>query len=112
MSAVPPQLFQGTLDVLILKTLAWGPRHGYAIAEWIESTTDGDLRIEDAALYTALHKMEDRDWIAAEWGLSNKGKRAKFYRLTNTGRAQLRARVRAWERYVASIGKVLHPASP
>jgi transcriptional regulator len=110
MTPIPPQLFQGTLDVLVLQTLAWGPRHGYAIAEWLETTTDGDLRIEDAALYTALHKMEDRGWVAAEWGLSDKGKRAKFYRLTPQGRAQLRARVGQWERYVASVAKVLRPA--
>ena len=104
---IPPQLFQGTLDVLVLQTLTWGPRHGYGIAEWLETNTDGDVQIEDAALYAALHKMEARGWVAAEWGLSEKGKRAKFYRLTPAGRAQLRARVKAWEGYVASIAKVL-----
>jgi PadR family transcriptional regulator, regulatory protein PadR len=109
MPPVPPQLFQGTLDLLILQTLAWGPRHGYAIAAWIETTTDGDVQVEDASLYTALHKLEDRGWIAAEWGLSDKGKRAKFYRLTATGQTQLRSRIRQWERYVLSIGKVLRP---
>jgi transcriptional regulator len=109
MPPVSPQLFQGTLDLLILQTLAWGPRHGYAIADWIETTTDGDVQIEDASLYTALHKLEDRGWVAAEWGLSEKGKRAKFYRLTSTGHAQLRNRIRQWDRYVASIGKVLRP---
>ena len=109
MPPVPPQLFQGTLDLLILQTLAWGPRHGYAIAEWIETTTEGDVQVEDASLYTALHKLEDRKWIAAEWGLSEKGKRAKFYKLTNTGQTQLRARLRQWEQYVASIAKVLRP---
>src|SRR5215212_7451495 len=98
MAPVLPQLFQGTLDVLILQTLTGGPRHGYAIAEWLETASEGDVRIEDAALYTALHKMEDRGWVHAEWGLSGKGKRAKFYRLTAQGRAQLRSRVRDWER--------------
>src|SRR5215216_516491 len=107
MPPVPPQLFQGTLDVLILQTLLGGPRHGYAIAEWLETTTEGDVQIEDAALYTALHKMEDRGWVESKWGLSGKGKRAKFYRLTSRGRAQLRTRVNEWHRYVASIGRVL-----
>jgi DNA-binding PadR family transcriptional regulator len=73
MPPIPPQLFQGTLDVLILQTLTWGARHGYAIASWLEQTTDGDLRVEDAALYAALHKLEDRGWVDAEWGLSDKG---------------------------------------
>lgn len=112
MPPVPPQLLQGTLDVLILQTLTWGPRHGYAIAEWLETATDGDLQIEDAGLYTALHKMEDKGWVDADWGLSDKGKRAKFYRLTAKGRTQLRSRVGQWEHYVASIGKVLRPAEP
>ena len=111
MTPVPPQLFQGTLDVLILQTLAAGPRHGSGIAHGIAQTTDGDVRIEDAALYTALHKMEERGWLAAEWGLSEKGKRAKFYHLTATGRRQLRARVGEWERYVASIAKVLRTSA-
>jgi transcriptional regulator len=110
MPPIPPQLFQGTLDVLILQTLTWGARHGYAIASWLEQTTDGDLHVEDAALYAALHKLEDRGWVDAEWGLSDKGKRAKFYRLTPAGRRQLRTRVGEWERYVASIAKVLRPA--
>ena len=107
MPPLPPQLFQGTLDVLLLHALRAGPRHGYAIVEWLESTSDGDVQVEDAALYTALHKMEDRGWISAEWGLSEKGKRAKFYELTPAGRAQLRTRLREWDRYVASIGRVL-----
>lgn len=112
MPPVSPQLFQGTLDLVILQTLAWGPRHGYAIADWIETTTDGDVQIEDASLYTALHKLEDRGWVSAEWGLSEKGKRAKFYRLTTVGHTQLRSRIRAWERYVASIGKIIRPPAP
>jgi PadR family transcriptional regulator PadR len=107
MAPVLPQLFQGTLDVLILRSLSAGPRHGYAVAEWLEATAAGDLQIEDAALYTALHKMEARGWVISEWGLSDKGKRAKFYQLTSTGRAQLRSRVRAWERYVACVDRVL-----
>ena len=112
MPPIAPQLFQGTLDLLILQTLAWGPRHGYAIAEWIETTTDGDVQIEDASLYTALHKLEDRAWVVAEWGLSEKGKRAKFYRLSTAGRAQLRSRLREWQQYVMSVGKVLRPPEP
>jgi PadR family transcriptional regulator, regulatory protein PadR len=107
MPPVSPQLFQGTLDVLILQALTTGARHGYAIAEWLEATSDGGVQIEDAALYTALHKLEDRGWVSSEWGLSEKGKRAKFYKLTATGKTQLRHRIREWEQYVASIGKVL-----
>jgi len=101
-------LLQGTLDVLILKALTWGPRHGFGVAKWIRLTTDGDLTIEDSALYPALHRMEHKEWIASEWGVTENSRRAKYYRLTTQGRAQLRARTATWDRYALAVGKVLH----
>ena len=101
------ELLQGTLDVLILKTLSWGPRHGYAIARWIRDTTDDVLRIEEGALYPALHRMQKRGWIEAEWGLSENNRRAKYYQLTAVGRAQLGAEATAWGTYSAAVAKVL-----
>ena len=95
------ELLQGTLDLLILKTLTWGPRHGYAIASWIRDTTQQRLQIEDGALYTALHRMEKRAWIEAEWGLSDNNRRAKYYQLTSQGRRQLRAKTDVWTEYAA-----------
>jgi transcriptional regulator len=112
MPSVPPQLFQGTLDVLILRTLAWGPRHGYAVARWIEETTAGALAVEDASLYTSLHRLEERGWVESEWGLSDKGKRAKFYRLTAAGRRQLAVQMRQWADYAAAVSRVLQPLRP
>ncbi len=100
-------LLQGTLDVLVLKTLSWGPRHGYAVARWIRETTDDILRIEEGALYPALHRMERRGWIEAEWGLSENNRRAKFYQLTPAGRRQLRAESTSWARYSGAVTKVL-----
>jgi transcriptional regulator len=101
-------LIQGTLNVLILKTLAWGPSNGYAIAQWVRETTAGDIELEEGALYPALHRMEHREWISAEWGVSENNRRAKFYRLTPLGRRALRARTESWERLVTAVGKVLY----
>jgi transcriptional regulator len=103
----PVELLQGTLDVLVLKTLSWGPRHGYAIARWIEQVTDDVLRVEEGSLYPALHRLEKRGWIEAEWGTSENNRRAKYYRLTTRGRAQLRAELSAWETFAAAMGKAL-----
>ncbi|HVX41078.1 MAG TPA: PadR family transcriptional regulator [Gemmatimonadaceae bacterium] len=100
-------LLRGTLDVLILKALTWGPRHGYAVAEWIQAVTDGELLVEEGPLYTALHRLEKNGWLDAEWGYSENNRKAKYYQLTRTGRAQLRAEVSAWERYVRAVGKAL-----
>jgi PadR family transcriptional regulator PadR len=110
MITIPQRLFQGTLDALILQSLAGGPRHGYDIASWLERTSASAFAIEDAALYTALHKMEERGWIDAEWGLSDKKKRAKFYRLTAVGRRNLQSRVREWSLYVEAVDRILRPA--
>jgi PadR family transcriptional regulator, regulatory protein PadR len=100
-------LVQGTLDVLVMRGLKWGPKHGYAVARWIEESSGGSLTVLDGALYTALHRMEDRGWIAAEWGVSPLGRRARFYRLTPAGRKQLQAETRGWDEYVAAVGRVL-----
>lgn len=104
-------LLQGTLDVLILKALSWGPLHGYSVVRWITQRTDDALRIEEGALYPALHRMEQREWIEAEWGVSENNRRAKFYRLTETGRRQLHAEAESWRRYAEAVGKVLATAT-
>jgi PadR family transcriptional regulator PadR len=110
MMRIPERLFHGTLDALILQSLAGGTRHGYDIASWLEATSADALAIEDAALYTALHKMEERGWIDAEWGMSPKRKRAKFYRLTASGRRQLASRVGEWSAYVDAVDRILRPS--
>ena len=105
------QLLQGTLDVLVLKTLPWGPRHGYAIARWIHERSDDALVVVDRALYVALHRLEERGWVEAEWGVSENNRRAKYYQLTRAGRAQLRAQTDTWTRYAEAVFKVLGAAS-
>jgi len=102
------ELLQGTLDVMILKALSWGPMHGFGVAKWIRLTTDEVLQIEDSALYPALHRMEHRGLIDAEWGLTGNKRRAKYYRLTTKGRQQLRARVSTWDRYARAVTQVIH----
>src|SRR6266576_6504771 len=92
------ELLQGTLDVLVLKTLSWGPRHGYAVAAWIRDTSDGAFEVEDRALYVALHRLEERGWVEAEWGLSENNRKAKYYALTPRGRRELRAKTSYWTR--------------
>jgi PadR family transcriptional regulator, regulatory protein PadR len=103
----------GTLDALILKTLAWGPRHGYAIARWLEETTDEALRIEEGSLYPALYRLEQRGWLRSEWGKSELGRRAKFYRLTPRGATALRRETEEWARFSAAVsGVLLAPVEP
>ena len=104
------RLLQGTLDVLILKALQSGPRHGYALSTWIRETTEGVLQIEDGALYTALHRMEKRKWLNAEWRLSETNRRVKTYSLTAEGREQLETRSDTWNEYAAAVAKVLRSA--
>jgi PadR family transcriptional regulator, regulatory protein PadR len=103
-------LLHGTLDALVLKTLNAGPRHGYGIARWIEDTTEQRVIVEEGSLYPALYRMERRGWIEADWGTSELGRRAKFYRLTRRGRAQLAAETSAWEEFSRAVSKVLLPA--
>lgn len=101
-------IVQGTLDVLVLKTLSWGPRHGYGVARWIREMTEEELVVEDRALYVALHRLEARGWIEAEWGVSENNRRAKYYRLTGVGLTQLQAQTEQWTRYVAAVNRILH----
>ena len=102
------ELLRGTLDVMILKTLSWGPAHGYSVASWIEQVTEDALRIEEGSLYPALHRLERRGWITAEWGLSENNRRAKYYQLTAEGERQLRVDAQGWGRFVEAVGKVLN----
>jgi PadR family transcriptional regulator, regulatory protein PadR len=103
-------LLHGTVDVLILKTLSWGPMHGYGISTWIEQQTSGALEIVDAALYKALHRLEAGGAIESEWGVSDSGRRAKYYSLTRIGRQVLRSETATWQRYVAAVSGVLEMA--
>jgi PadR family transcriptional regulator, regulatory protein PadR len=106
------QLLQGTLDVLVLKTLTWGARHGYAIARWIRDATDDELAVEDRALYVSLHRMEQRGWVKSEWGVSENNRRAKFYDLTPKGRRALADETRSWATYARAVERVLGADGP
>jgi len=108
--APPGDLLQGTLDMLVLKTLSRGPLHGYAIAESIQRTSEDVLRVEEGALYPALHRLEVRGLLASEWGVSDNNRRAKFYRLTSAGRRQLAEETSHWTRLVAGIARVMETA--
>lgn len=101
-------LLQGTLDILVLKALATGPLHGYAVARWIRETTDDALQIEEGALYTSLHRLEKRGWLESSWGLSENNRKAKFYGATPVGIKQLRKGSQAWTRYAEAVFKVLN----
>lgn len=103
-------LIRGTLDMLVLKALAWGPRHGYAVTAWIRDTTAEELRVEDAALYASLHRLAAQRWVEAEWGVSENGRKAKYYSLTAAGRGQLRAQTATWARYARAVERVLGTA--
>jgi transcriptional regulator len=107
MAKTPIDLLQGTLDLLILKTLSWGPAHGYSIARWIEQLTGQVLQVGEGSLYPALHRLEERGWVEAEWRRSENNRRAKFYRLTTLGRSRLRTEAVTWERFVDAVAKVL-----
>jgi transcriptional regulator len=107
-TATEPTLLAGTLDLLVLRALAWGPRHGYAVARWIKTTSDDAIAVEDRALYLALHRLEERGAIESEWGLSENNRRAKFYGLTGTGRRELRQTEATFVRYVAGVFKILN----
>jgi PadR family transcriptional regulator, regulatory protein PadR len=107
MSAKEVDVLQGTLDLLVLKALSWNAMHGYNILDWLRRATQAKLRIEDAALYPALHRMEARGLIDAEWGVSENNRRAKYYQLTTAGRRALRAEATSWNRYVDLVARVL-----
>lgn len=110
MAREPLDLLQGTLDVLVLRTLAWEPMHGYAISRWIRERTRGVIEIEDAPLYKALHRLERDGSVAAEWGVSENNRRARYYKLTPRGRARLRSEEGAWRAYAEAVFRVLEPA--
>ena len=101
-------LFTGTLDLLILKTLSWQPMHGYAIGRWIRQTSDDVLKIEEGALYPALHRLEKYGWLKAEWGLTETNRQAKFYKLTAEGRRQLRTETARWNEHASAVHSVLN----
>jgi transcriptional regulator len=100
-------LVKGTLDVLVLKALTWGPRHGFEITTWLEERSGGSLDIDDSALYQALHRLEERGHVVAEWGTTDNNRRARYYRLTAAGRAHLRAEASRWNRYAATVVAIL-----
>jgi len=110
MSQKKADLLQGTLDLLILKTLALEPMHGWAITQRIQQVSRDVLRVQQGSLYPALHRMEDQGWITAEWGVSDEGRRAKFYRLTRKGRRRLEVEAESWERLTTAIARVLQTA--
>jgi len=113
MSRLPPlrvELLQGTLDLLILRTLVTGPAHGHAIAKHIQRTSEDLLHVETGSLYPALHRLETKGWIGASWELSDKGKRAKYYRLTPLGRKQLATEQSKWHAFSRAMGLILTPA--
>jgi PadR family transcriptional regulator, regulatory protein PadR len=105
-------LVTGTLDLLVLRALAWGPRHGFAVARWIKETSDDALLVEDRALYLALHRLEERRLVESEWGLSENNRKARFYQITRAGRRQLQEREAHWTRYVDAVFKVLRAPEP
>lgn len=103
-------LIKGTLDMLILRTLAWAPMHGYGVTEWIRERTAGVLQVQDAALYQALRRLEQRGLVLAEWGLSENNRRARYYQLTAAGRRQLRTETSEWRQYAEAVFRVLDPS--
>ena len=109
-TAKPGDLLQGTLDLLILKTLAAGPAHGHTIAHAIEHRSDEVLQVEHGSLYPALHRLEDRGWIASFWGTSENNRRARYYLLTTDGRAQLASETSRWDDMVRAVNRILRPA--
>ena len=106
------ELVYGTLDMLVLRTLRWGPAHGHGIAKGIERTSEDLLRVDHGSLYPALQRLQQEGWIKAEWGVSDNNRRAKFYRLTPAGRKQLDAETSRWELFVKAVGSVLCPGKP
>jgi PadR family transcriptional regulator, regulatory protein PadR len=100
-------LLQGTLDLIVLKSLSWGPMHGFGLSRWIQHTTEDLLQVEEGSLYPALYRMENRGWIKAQWALTENGRRAKYYRLTARGRKQLDAESESWTQLTGAIGKIM-----
>ena len=104
------ELLQGTLDLIILQSLRWGPRHGYGLVQHIRATTRGVLQVDAGSLYPALHRLVKRGWLKAEWGISEANQRARYYQLTATGKAQLAREQDRWSQLVDAIGRVMNPS--
>ena len=107
MAAASLDLLQGSLDLIVLKTLSWGPMHGFGIARWIRKLSTDELQIEEGSLYPSLYRMENRGWIRAEWAITENGRRAKYYQLTAAGRRQLTEESKTWGRFVDVMGRIL-----
>jgi PadR family transcriptional regulator, regulatory protein PadR len=107
MAQNPIDLLQGTLDLIVLKSLSWGPMHGFGLSRWIQRTTEDLLQVEEGSLYPALYRMENQGWIKAQWALTENGRRAKYYRLTASGRRQLAAETKSWGDLTGAIGKIM-----
>ena len=107
MAAESLPLLKGTLDLLVLKTLTWGAMHGFAISSWLDEQSDGTVGVDDSALYQALHRLEGRGYVAAEWGITENNRRARFYTLTTAGRRHLRAETESWLRYTTTVTSIL-----
>ena len=105
-------LLRSSLELLILKALTWGPKHGYAVSEWIQEATGEALLIEEGTLYPALHRLEKKGWVRTEWGISENNRKAKFYAITPSGRAQFRAEAPAWHAYAEAIASALRAGAP
>lgn len=110
MARTPSELLQGTVDILILRALAWEPMHGYAISRWLDARSSGVLAVDGAALYQALHRLEEHRLVSPSWGLSENKRKAKYYTLTAAGRTRLRAESLVWKTYADAVTKVLKPA--
>jgi transcriptional regulator len=111
MQKEPMEIIQGTLDVLILKALVWGPRHGWDVLCWLRDLVDGELAVEEGAIYPALYRLAEKDLVDTQWGLSENNRRAKYYQLTDRGRQELGARTVAWSRYARIMDRILQTAS-
>ncbi len=107
-----PDILRGTLDLLVLRALSWGPAHGYTVAKWVESATGDALALNEGTLYPALHRLEERGWVTSTWGISENNRQAKFYALTRAGRAQLRRETANWQRYADAIFSALGAPAP
>ncbi len=105
-----PDMLRGTVELLILTALSRGPRHGFGVARWLEATSDDELQLEEGSLYPALHRMERRGWLEAEWGISENKRQVKLYRLTSLGRARLTSETEGWTAFAAAVGRVLQAA--
>jgi len=111
MARTSVDLLQGTLDLIVLKALSWRPMHGFGLARWIQLTTDDVLQVEEGSLYPALYRLENRGWIKASWALTENGRRAKYYKLTATGRRQLLVETESWDQLTGAIGKIMSAQS-